>query len=541
MDRAHQTFPTRLYPHRFGGQAGPPSLAAATERQMSLPAGVFRFRLGRDAGPERMTAVEIDAELGDPFARLLLSRSVLPMSLRSLLAALDVHNAAPDGLPEQHTFLAADGGKIPWTPETDDLRREFRFIVTRGRAGQPPPNLMIAASTVVDSEEIFLQLIAWDPAHEVYHFYQRLGQAWAWAGHSWDAMAPDTRGKGPFDSHVNGAMVMKELKAPWIHWNSQASSITLDALAPTDPLRAEPLFLQRIGAEHLEQDVVRPGVRRWNDARFRSSFQGGVLRGAPAFFRQVLDTTTVNLASAPEDRTQVLPGRSIHLPLSFFFDDEALLNVLRLPAVLQKPKVDAAIYARCLQQHEVAIAERHFVFPGDTHFVFLVPERAFEDHVVLQKLIRLQLLPRKLAGALLMVDFSNPVFSARRASLLSHVPQEIRVVGETSELPTRMVASIQAGGAPAGSAEEEFLTYWNLADTDWAGALARRINDYMSHAHAALQSFDTFDPIFRLAESRRREFRRRPLFEFDLTTPITNIPADAPLLEMTPEATVRSK
>src|ERR1043165_8191636 len=311
MDRRQQTVPTRLYPHRFGGEAGPAGVAAGAEPEMSLPAGVFRFRLGRDSRPVQMAQPEIDAELGDPFARLLLSRGVLPRSLRSLLAALDIHNAAPDGLPEQRTFLAADGGKIPWTPETDDLRREFRFVVTRGRPGQAPPDLMIAASTVVDSEGIFLQLIAWDPMHKVYHFYQRLGQAWAWAGHSWDALAQDTRGKGPFDSHVNGAMVMKELKAPWIHWHSQASSVTLEALAPTDPLRTEPLFLQRTGAEHLEIDVVRPGVRRWNDARFGVLFDGSTLRRAPEFFRQVLDTTTVNLASAREDRTQVLPGRLI--------------------------------------------------------------------------------------------------------------------------------------------------------------------------------------------------------------------------------------
>ena len=63
----------------------------------------------------------------------------------------------------------------------------------------------------------------------------------------------------------------------------------------------------------------------------------------------------------------------------------------------------------------------------------------------------------------------------------------------------------------------------------------------MSRVHRALQSFETFDPLFQLTESRRREFRRRPLFEFDLTTPITNIPTHAPLLEMTPQATVRSK
>jgi hypothetical protein len=44
-----------------------------------------------------------------------------------------------------------------------------------------------------------------------------------------------------------------------------------------------------------------------------------------------------------------------------------------------------------------------------------------------------------------------------------------------------------------------------------------------------------------LAESRRREFRRRPLAEFRLTTPVTNIPENAPLLELTVDGRVVEK
>jgi hypothetical protein len=47
--------------------------------------------------------------------------------------------------------------------------------------------------------------------------------------------------------------------------------------------------------------------------------------------------------------------------------------------------------------------------------------------------------------------------------------------------------------------------------------------------------------VFQLAESRRREFRKRPLAEFRLTTPITNIAEDAELLEFAADGTVRPK
>ena len=46
---------------------------------------------------------------------------------------------------------------------------------------------------------------------------------------------------------------------------------------------------------------------------------------------------------------------------------------------------------------------------------------------------------------------------------------------------------------------------------------------------------DVVDGWFRLMEHRRRRFRRRPLAEFSLTTPRTNIPEDAPPLRMTPQ------
>jgi hypothetical protein len=489
-----------------------------------------------------MTAAEVSSELTDPFAALLLARGILPLSIRSLLDALNQHNEAINGLPFQRSFLVADGGKIPWTQETDALRREFRLIVTRAQGSETQqPDLMISSSTNIDSETIFLQLIAWDSTHEVFQFYQRLGKGWAWAGNSWDALAGDTRGKGPFDSHVNGAMVMKELKAPWINWHSQAASITGEALAPDDPLRKESLFQQRTGAEHLEIEVVRPGIRRWTDARFNKLFQAGELQRAPEFLRQAIATTTVNLACAPEEASQARTGKLINLPLSFFLNDEALLNLLQIPAEISRPQVDGGIYAQCLERYKVSRSDGVFDFPGDTHFVFLIPEPAFEDHVVLQKLVRLQLLPPKLAAALLMVDFANPIFSDRRAALLRYMPDKIQLSAAGSDLTKNIISSISSQGNKPDSPESEFLDNWAISDADWANVFARRLEHYIGLVEQALQTLPGFDPIFRLAESRRREFRKRPLFEFRLTTPVTNIPEDAPLREMTPQATVRNK
>ena len=72
------------------------------------------------------------------------------------------------------------------------------------------------------------------------------------------------------------------------------------------------------------------------------------------------------------------------------------------------------MYQACLSQFDVRVSDGEHTFAGDTHFVFVVPEPAFEDVLVLETLIALGILSDRLAAALLMVDFTNPVFSPRR-------------------------------------------------------------------------------------------------------------------------------
>ncbi len=72
--------------------------------------------------------------------------------------------------------------------------------------------------------------------HEVFHFYERLHGTFFWAGMSQHALEDATRGQGPFDSHVNGSLVMKELRSPWVHWHAPQAGINEEAFAPDDPL-----------------------------------------------------------------------------------------------------------------------------------------------------------------------------------------------------------------------------------------------------------------------------------------------------------------
>jgi hypothetical protein len=535
--RPQEEFPTRQY--AYSGRAGLESVTAVPD---DLEAGaVYRFVLGRDRDPLRMTVEDIRQTLHDPFARLVLAGGRSPQTARALLASLAA-DAEAEGLPVQRVFVVADGGQIPWTEATANLERAFRFLISRAR-GTELPTLFVATSPAFDSDSTFLQVVGWDAVAGAYQFYDRRHGAWVWAGSSWEALAPDSRGQGPFDSHVNGALNMKELKQPWIHWHSMAARIRDDALAPDDPLRTERLWQDREPAERLEVEIIRPGILRWNEARLGACRAGDQLTRLPEFFRQVLDTSTVNLVCSPQESRRLRPGMRVTLPLTFFINSDALVDVLGLdPGITEVPTVDAGVYLECLRRYEVAIADSRHRFPGDTHFAFAVPEPAFEDVAILQSLRRLNVLSDKLAACMLMVDFANPVFSRRRAALLAYVPERARV-GAAGDFGAVFVAAVEraAQGLPGESAEHEFLASWALPETTWRRELEARLRNLFAGVRERLASFDSFAPLFELAESRRREFRRRPLAEFRLTVPLTNIPEDAPLLELTPDARVRPK
>jgi hypothetical protein len=535
------SFPTRQYVYRSESASRAAGVAAAPSPELALqPGQVYRFVLGRDLEPQPMTPASVRTTLHDPFAQLVLGRGGAPLSLRAVLAALDAANAEPGGVPEQRSFVVADGGQIPWTEATAPLNRQFRLAIVRGRAGETP-SLFVSTSTAVDSEETFLQVIGWDPDAGAYQFYDRRKAAWIWAGSSWDALVPDSGGKGPFDSHVNGALNMKELKAPWINWHSQAASIPDSTLPPGDPLRNERIWRERAGGEEFERDVARPGVRRWTLARLSRCTRNGRLTRLPEFIRHLLTTTTVNLIASGTESRQVRPGVPLRLPLTFFVNSDALLGILGLDPGIPALTVDGGVYLECLRRFDVAITDGTFRFPGDTHFAFVVPEAAFEDVLFVQELIDARVLTEKLAAALLMVDFSNPVFSPRRAALLPHVPAEARLDG--ADFVNAFVASVTTAATtgPADSPEREFLALWDLADDAWRRTMEATIERFFTALAPRFATADAFAPVFELAESRRREFRRRKLAEFRLTTPITNIPESAPPLELTPTGDIRRK
>lgn len=493
----------------------------------------YRFVMGVDSEPTVMPQSQLDS-LADPMG-VLLRQGKFPLTLHDLLAEVD----AAGMLPLQRSYLVSEAGQIPLA-ETGSLQRDLRFAITRARATNV--DLLISTSAAGDPAATFLQVMGWDETAGRFNYYMRLGPTWVWAGDSYSALAPESRGQGCFDSHVNGSLVMKELKQPWLHWQSMNATILL---APDDPLRRNPLYQSLSGAEDLEL-TVRAGVSRWTGVRLKHAVTSdGRVTDLDRLLRQLCTTTAVNLASSVTASSTVVrsPGKPLTLPLGLWLNVDSLLDDLGLPARFVPPSVPGQLYLDSLVRYDFALVEGEFRQPGDAFFAFVVPEAAFEDIEVVNQLVRRKMISAHFAASVLMVDFPNPVFSPARVKLLAYVPAAATLDpaggGVSQQVAEVIVQAVDS--LPADSPEAQFADHWRLADADWRDVFASRIQDYVNAVTLRIGTDQGFDDYVRLAESRRREFKSSRLNEFTLTLPVTNIPPDAPLLQMNEDGTISEK
>jgi len=486
-------------------------------------AAIHRFVVGEDRKPRVLPGEEASAELGDPFAILLLLKGVFPDTAGEVLAALDEATEPNDPLRKNRFFLLGEGSQIPHTPQTGGLQRNLRFLAVRGD-GPDGPDILLSAFHPDESD---VELMAWDRVRGGFNFYRTVSdtRAWVFAGNSARALTPPTEGKGPFQSHLSGAFLMKELRSPWINWDSPAARVQPSVFGQDDPLRQHPWFAERDGngAITCEEAVARPSMRRWARVRMEGVKEAGTAQRPSRILRQVLETPAVNLISSHVESAIADTFPVIEVPQTFFVDSEALVELEDLGLPRPPPfNVPPEIYRQSLETFGFRMSDgRGFERAGDTHFAFLVPERAFEDIVVESEAIRIGMLTPKLAATLLLVDFPNPVFSSRRAALMRHVPGP----GPIEDFSERMSDAILAAaeGAPAGSAEREFAALWSAGE-GWKEHYAVLLQDFYTKITQRLSTQEGFDAYVRLAESRRERVRAMPITESPLLFAETNIP-----------------
>lgn len=527
------------------------------------PSSLRRFLVGSDEKPQAMDAAEIEAELNDPFAVELLRAGEFPSTGEDLLARLDA-NVAPDhplAAATQQSFVVAEESQVVKDPAAA-AGRSLRFLLTRG-GGPDGPDLMISASRPGSPS---VEVMAWDGRKGGFNYYRTiLGTAgsWVWAGNSRHAWEPGTRSSGPFESHPTGNLLFKELKLPWVHWHSPRATMDQLDLAAGDEVVQHPWFAEKLGAYVLEDSVAKLAITRWNRRRLGQIAEAGAVADPTQVMERLLGSPeprrfTVNLASSQDSQPALGGLGQVGLPGTFFVDLDVLSGVFGLARPKAPFAVSAQIYRDTLVEFDVTVRDRQSPEPadferaGDTHFLFVVPERAFEDVDFIRQLVtprleagesQLGLISERLAGCLLMVDFPNPVFSDRRASLLDHVASSSLPAGEWeafSQVLGDTIAAAATGTNPT-AAELEFAELWGAGE-GWKEVANQRLEVYYERLGEKLGTPEGFRDVFRLAEERRNRFRKMPINETPMLFAQTSIPAESiEGLAMKPDGTVEQR
>lgn len=491
-------------------EAAAPISCGALGQAAGTPESLHRFILGADSRPAELDATAI-AELGDAMAQKLFSQGVFPQTPEALLEALD---SSGTELSAQRTFIVGEGSQLSVETAGSGVRA---FLITRGE-GPDGPDIFVSTSA---PDASFIEVMAWDRSRQGFNYFQTRGpqEPWVFAGNSADALQPNSAGSGPFESHPSGNLLMKELRFPWVHWHSSAATIRADAVDPD--LAAHEWFTGRQGAQDLEVAAAMPAIRRWTRARLQMAIGGdGAVKNPRQIMRSFLATPTVNLVSSRTQISLILNGtaEAFDLPHAFFVDSECLHEILGLPAPQPEQfTARAALYRDVLAKHEVTIRNDGQALldpPRDTHFAFVVPERAFEDIETVRVSIEMGLVSRRLAACLLMVDFTNPVFSERRLRLLDqqYVPETATLTNGQSSFSEDCANAILNSQAVQldGSPEAEFAQLWSAGEA-WPERFSPMLTNYYNVAAANLGEAEGIDRVFRLAESRRNRVRGMPI------------------------------
>ncbi|KIW87788.1 uncharacterized protein Z519_11762 [Cladophialophora bantiana CBS 173.52] len=385
---------------------------------------------------------------------------------------------------------------------------------------------------------------------------------------------------GPFNGHVNGALVMKELHKPWPHWHTDNHSLVSNMpqrlknrfkTAPylTDQSTGSVFSLVK-SAESLES-IVEKGISKWYSTRKSLDFldSGNRLRSNPSNVRRwmahLLLNTTINIAVA-----QTI-GQKWRAPANHFYNREMfsqysatdLLKDIEIPK-FEFSKTD---YLQASENLGLAVIQDVREVPADhqglhlpegtlgggkqtssfekTLFVqvqgreledmmFTILQPSFEDAqgVLIMQNIKsnpgkapTSLLSPKVFNALMMLDFWNSIYSWRRAVLMQYVPMST-VYNETTgkyELEDQFIANVKNSkfyldeDPEVRNASPEYQ-FISLLDTELETHRAR-IRQYMHSVDARLKTVEGLIDYIRLAESRRLIYRPLPLDEFALTIP----------------------
>jgi hypothetical protein len=368
----------------------------------------------------------------------------------------------------------------------------------------------------------FVELIAWDRTKQAYNFWELIGTDWHYRGDSNDVLTniakiniADAKAaftflrKSPTDKqpvlrcsgcHTLGGPIMKELEGPHNDWWTKDRKLNLGPFkvqagneAANPAHVAARLFdeSKEVTDAHNLSKQVKKGIGRLLAARVKQRGGGQNLR---QLLRPLFTAMEINLVSdrVPFKERQ-RKNEALEIPQDFFVD-------ARLVEKRQPISVKVALYKEALDEVGARFAPGESPGLQETHHAFLVPARSYVDNQVIDALINQGILDQELVADVLAVDFTTPVFSAARASLIRYVPEKAE---DANDLRQQLIAALQKA-PPDDRAARELLA--NVTDrTRTAAAHRQAASAYLAACAKAAESREIVIDWLKVASQRRRE------------------------------------
>jgi hypothetical protein len=526
---------------------------------------LYRYIAGQDPCPIPLPSPEIAAELNDPYATSVLIPNVGGAGWPTDIAQIQQGIQQGASSLQQLSYLVGEGSQIPPSLTTFTLNgqkvignQDLRYVLTWGTSGSTPVIFLSALPTEVlfGTPPPFLQVISFDPQKKKYNYFQYVStndlgvgtdttQTWSWAGDSSYARNPTTIGQGCFACHLNGGLNMKELTVPWNNWNAPGTTISTANIPPA--LAQDPIYKNLSGADTLQTNFQNAWFLQTTNW-VSGSINNGTVSNVSELLRRLIETTTINFqASQIKSASQT----DVTVPPDFFLNNSVFRgntsmgygSAINLNYSIPTLTISWANYNAFVQNHKFALVNQakldgppDYSQPGATSFAFFIPGPAFEDLLAIKRLITQSIISTQFAGAVLMVDFQNPIFSPTRSSLMQYAQKISTGKNDGKDIPNQFVALVKAavqGQTPCNptqssqcSAEWQFLFYWNQG-SNWQTTAQTQIQHYLNSVGTRIATTAGANDYMTQSVSRGIQFSNYPLVcnlhEFTLLLPTTDL------------------
>jgi len=456
---------------------------------------------------------KVAGRLNDPVAKLVFrAGDNCPTSFQDVMAKL--RETDKEGCPNEsdgiQTRVVSETAQASGTPTS------YRAVVTRTCGGRATDGIIFslfglrAGQTTLPAS---VEIMGFDDTAGVFNYYETDGQGKVhFFGSSKDMLdGPGQAGvRRCAVCHTGGGLVMKELDTPWLHWEGHENTAGAAELVTAN----KDLGRKNTGAEF--EGVVKQGNTKWNKARL--DFVKSGPKAVENLLKPLFCSVEFNLDNGADFASPVAggPGGSqiSGLPFDSLLDPN-LKGFGSLPITFAD--YDAQIKANGQNVEGVTGAI-------DTIFDYVYLERSHTDTNFVQQLKTAGIIDDDLMKDVLMVDFTRPVFSSDRCSLLSFVPDLAGADLTAGKIRDGLIANLEAEGPAEGSAGAVLLA--NLKATGDDAAHTAKV-DTFTNACKALGSKPLVENALKITSLNRQTARSMQVFEFAATMPSDDLSVDA--------------